>query len=172
MKSYKEYSKLVKKYNPTFIVTDQDKEPIKRAIKESLGTTDHTTEYSLEYNPFPINNINKIHNKPHLGENELNSIGVYSGHSSDTNLGNTPEANYKHINSHIRSGDKADTPENREIKKHIENIDSAMSKHTTNVDSHVWRGLAGFKNSDVLPEHLNSLKHGDIFHDKGYFYLI
>ena len=122
----------------------------KEILEAIMGTDDSQDEYyahSKFYNP----EGHKLHNNKKLSDHEVNSINEYTRYAHEDingyHRGLRPNAIKHHKENMI---------------KHTEHIDSAIAKHTTKEDAHVWRGIHG-KIIKTL-----KLNPGDEFHDKGF----
>jgi hypothetical protein len=166
LKKFKEYAKLVKNLPPKYWDGDDESTKKKPVIKEQAtyeGTKDHTYE--------PQNDLKwaSVHNTPYLTPEEKHSVKTYAAGSDwKTNIETNPQrAPYRTINDHLRFNNIK--PEHEEIvNNHVKNLDSAIDKHTTHTDLHVWRGLAGYAQNSGPHDEFTSLTPGDTFHDKGF----
>jgi hypothetical protein len=134
-----------------------------------LGTPDHNyKDYSDGAET--LNNVkHDLHPKHNLSNDESGSLLHYA---KDNLHHHWPLSGYRMINKFHRG----DLPERyhdygKEIQETSNHIDSAIAKHKTNHDLHVWRGLGQdpyHGNGDTVQKQVSSLNPGDTFHDKGY----
>ena len=141
------------------------KEHLKESEENHLGIEDHTFNGKIiDSEPWEKH----FNNKPSLLDREIHSLRVYSGSTDNDILNDSKGTGYRSINEHLRGDHKEETERESGINYHVKNIDSALNKHKTEKHAIVWRGLAGLRNEHTVPNILNSMKPGDIFHDKGY----
>lgn len=116
-----------------------------KQLIESLGTTDVSDKNEDKFGE----DGNKLHDIMPIGNESAKSIFNYTGSAYNS-------INHFNRGTYVKQNDP---DESKFLSKESDNINSAIKKHTTKEDAHVWRGL----HSDI-----SSFKKGEIYHDKGF----
>lgn len=154
-------------WNPSDISTDSSSvtEAIFESDEEWMGTANasHGTFYGdssqkREAMNQWVANAKKIHTPNKLDANEEHAMFSYTG------------SGYRSINKYHRTGEQYDEDHKhhqplKNILDQTKDLDSAIDKHPTEHNAHVWRGIYKTRNQ---PSHFSKMKKGDTFHDKGY----
>lgn len=107
-----------------------------------------STKFGLHYHPDELNKIHKsLHDSPGLSDHEENALYSYTDHG------------YDYINRRLRA-----RKDNSEwVHDETPHLDSAIAKHTTKHNTHVYRII-----DTEDPSILGNRKKGEIYHDKGF----